>query len=90
MRMMKVKIADGVVFRELAEESVLLHLPSGMYYGLDETGTRIWQVLAERGSTDEALASLLEEYEVGEERLRRDVEGLVRQLAEKGLVTADG
>lgn len=86
---MKVSIPDDVVFRDLAGEAVILNLASGTYFGLNEVGTRIWNLLAEHESTEQTLAALLEEYEVEEAPLRQDIEALLRTLVEKGLIVVD-
>ena len=83
---MSIKIADDVLYRELAGESVLLNLASGIYFGLDDVGTRMWYLLAEHGDPEKILPILLAEYDVEEPQLRQDVETLIRQLADKGLV----
>jgi hypothetical protein len=77
------------MFRILGEEAVLLNLASGTYFGLDEVGTRMWQLISEHGSTDKVVATMLDEYEVAENQLRDDLNNLIQQLNEKGLVTPD-
>jgi hypothetical protein len=80
------KISDDVVFRVLDREAVILSLSSGVYFGLDKVGTRIWQLIAEGQSTDRTIETLLEEYDAREEDVRWDFEALTRQLMNKGLV----
>lgn len=82
----RVSVADEVVFRELGEESVLLHLGTGRYFGLDPVATRMWSALAKAGTVEGAVATLAEEYDAGENRLRRDLLELVESLAERRLV----
>jgi Coenzyme PQQ synthesis protein D (PqqD) len=82
----QVTINPSVIFRELAGEVVLLNLQSGVYYGLDSVGSRIWHLLANRQSIDEVCAVLLDEFEVSPEVLRADVTRIVEELAEKGLI----
>jgi hypothetical protein len=86
---MKLRIPDDVVYRDLAGEAVLLHLGTGIYFGLDTVGTRIWHLLAEQGDTDTIIPTLLHEYDVDEPQLRRDVDQLIRKLLDKGLLVAD-
>lgn len=86
---MNLRISEDVVFRDIAGEAVLLNLATGTYFGLDAVGTRIWALIAEHGATDKVMEAMLAEYEVDAERLRQDLDALIRQLAEKGLVTAD-
>ena len=86
---MTIRISDDVVFRDLAGEVVILTLTTGTYFGLNEVGTRIWHLIAEQGSTEKVIEAFLAEYEVEEEQLRRDVDDLIRQLMDKGLVRTD-
>lgn len=86
----RVAIAPGVVYREVGGEAVLLDLDSQRYFSLDAVGTRMWALLAEHGSTDEARRRLLAEYEVDEATLGRDLDELVDRLAAEGLVTVRG
>ena len=83
----RLRAADDVIFRELAGEAVILDLKSGLYYGLDEIGTRFWTLLMDGGDVGTAVAALLAEYDVDEERLRADVDRLLSDLVSKKLVT---
>jgi hypothetical protein len=87
----RVGLAPGVLFRDLGDESVLLNLDNDRYYGLDDVGTRMWQLLAELGAVDAVVARLLEEYagQVDEPTLRRDLEELIATLVAAGLVTVE-
>jgi len=82
----RVKPSEDVVWRNLQGESVLLDLKSGVYFGLDSVGTRIWTLLQDHDDLQAVLQELLGEYDVSEERCARDLLDLVGVLAEKGLV----
>lgn len=84
-----VSITPDVLHQELDGETVLLNLANESYFGLDQVGTRIWQVLGATSSLPEVLTRLLDEYDVAPEQLRVDVERLVTQLVEAGLVSTD-
>lgn len=84
-----VRVTDDTVFRELAGEAVLLQLEAGMYYGLDPVGTRLWQLMAERGKLREVFDAARDEFDVDAETLQHDLLALVAALAEKKLVTFD-
>lgn len=84
-----VRIGDDTVFRELAGEAVLLQLEAGMYYGLDPVGTRLWQLMAERGRLRDVFEAAVQEFDIDNETLQRDLLALVATLAEKKLVTVD-
>lgn len=55
-------VSPDVLFREVDGEAVLLNLDSETYFGLDPVGTRMWQVLTESPSLDDARTTLLAEY----------------------------
>lgn len=82
----RVKVPDSVLMRELAGESVLLNLVSESYFGLDETGTRMWTVLTEAPNVGVAFETLLGEYEVKPEQLRGDLQVFVEKLRQLGLL----
>ena len=81
-----VKIADDVIFQDLEGEAVLLNMQSEIYFGLDATGTRIWELLKTDGRVRCVSEALLDEYEVGEEQLWDHLCEFINQLHSKGLV----
>jgi Coenzyme PQQ synthesis protein D (PqqD) len=87
---LQVKPSEDVVWRDLQGESVLLDLKSGVYFGLDTVGTRIWTLLQAQSDLQAVLEELLREYEVTEETCASDLLNLVSLLAEKGLVQMEG
>ena len=81
---------EHVMFRELDGEAVLLNLQNEMYYGLDETGTRMWQLLTTSDSVQAAMDQLLEEFDVSAETLEQDLAEMITELKSHGLLeTAD-
>ncbi len=80
------RISPEVLFRELAGEGVLLDLKSQRYFGLDPVGTRIWQLLDEQRQTDDVLQAMLEEFDVEEGRLRKDLDAFFHRLTDAGLI----
>ena len=82
----RVTVPEQVLFRDLAGEAVLLELASGRYYGLNETGTRMWSLLVEHGRVEEVLHDLLQEYDAPPERLREELLLFVETLASRRLL----
>ncbi len=76
---------ESVVCAELDEEAVLLNIETGIYFGLDAVGTRIWNMLKEGVTESSIVDQLLEEYDVEPARLRADVAEFLDQLAAKAL-----
>ena len=81
-----VRVPDNVLFRQLEDESVLLHLNKEIYYGLDDVGTRMWQLLAQSETIQAAFEALSEEYDIEADVLQRDLTGLIENLLAKDLL----
>jgi Coenzyme PQQ synthesis protein D (PqqD) len=86
---MRIRIADEVIFRILGGDAVILNLATSKYFGLNSTGTRLWQLIAEHGSVEKVIEASLVEYEVEERQLRHDLADLIQQLMQKGLVQSE-
>ncbi len=75
-----------VISQEVSGETVLLDLQSENYFGLDEVGTRIWQLIKETNDLQAIFKTLLAEYDVSEERLRQDLDTLLGEISGLGLI----
>ena len=82
----KLSVADDILVRELGDESVILNLNDESYYGLDEVGTHMWNVLTSSESIQVAYETLIEEYDVEANVLRGDLEELTVKLLKKGML----
>ena len=82
----RASVPQHVLVRPLDQESVLLNLETEQYFGLDETGTRMWQLLTTSPSIDRAYQELLAEYNVQPETLRENLTELLGHLVEHGLL----
>ncbi|MFQ5349073.1 MAG: PqqD family protein [Thermoanaerobaculia bacterium] len=83
-------IPEHVLARKLDDEMVLLNLDSGEYFGLNDTGTRVWELLADGRSRGEVVDCLTEEFEVTAEIASSHVAALCRELLEAGLLAERG
>ena len=85
-----VSACDDVVAREVVGEAVLLNLSSGTYFGLNDTGSMIWQLVDEDSASLEDICDAIEEeYDVAREDVERDVLALVEELVEHGLLMVE-
>lgn len=77
-----------MVFREVSDGAVLLQLEEEIYFGLNEVGTRVWQLLPPECRTlDDLCARLGERYPAVEmSQIRLDVTELLDQLRGHKLV----
>jgi coenzyme PQQ synthesis protein D (PqqD) len=81
------RVSDDVVTRELDGEAIILNLASGVYFGLDPVGTRMWQLIAERARLQDVLDAVREEYDAPVDIVAADLLRLVDDLLGHGLVT---
>src|SRR5438128_8625793 len=81
-----VVVAPDRLSCDLAGEAAILNLTSGMYYGLNRVGARVWTLIAEPRPVGDVLTQLLREFEVDAERCEQDLIALVGQLVVEGLV----
>ena len=75
--------------QELDGEAVLLNLESERYFGLDDVGTRVWQLLREHQRLGRVCEEMQKEFDVNEARLHADVLSLVEELVDAGIVTVE-
>jgi len=82
----RISIAPDVLHRQVGDEAVLLNLKTELYFGLDQVGARMWDVLNEAFSIQAAYETLLQEYDVPPGQLREDLDELLEGLVALGLV----
>jgi hypothetical protein len=85
----RVTLSQNALFQDIAGDAVILDLASASYFGLDGVGVRFWKLLQADASFQHAYDALLTEYDVEPALLERDLDALVAQLAEAGLVTVE-
>jgi hypothetical protein len=82
----RVRIPQEVLARQVGEETVMLDLAQGAYYGLDPVGARIWQLLAEGKTLAEVCDAIMAEYEASRDTIEGDLLTLVDDLMKQGLI----
>jgi len=80
-------VSDDVVARKLESETVLLDLNSGIYFGLDAVGGRIWELLEHEPRSLADVADRIEaEFDAPRERIVDDLLSLAKNLQERELI----
>ncbi|MBZ5570091.1 MAG: PqqD family protein [Acidobacteriia bacterium] len=77
---------SGHLSCELDADTVILHLDSGLYYGLNEVGTTLWRLLQQPRRIDDLCDAIVAEYDVDCATCQRDVEAVLQRLTQAGLV----
>ena len=82
----KASIPESVMARRVGEETVILDLASGTYFGLDPIGARIWQLMTEGRTLAQICDAIQTEYEVGRPAAEQDLLALAGDLQAHGLI----
>lgn len=86
----RMTIGDGVVRRGFADETIVLNLTTGQYYGLNATATAMVDAIA-AGETPRSVAQrVAAEAGVDAGVVEQDVRALVLSLQERQLLATDG
>jgi hypothetical protein len=82
----ELSIPPQVVSRLVGDETVILNLESGMYFGLDGVGKRIWESIEAGNSLTEIVSMIAAEYDVEAQQAEGDLLEFVTELVERGLL----
>ena len=82
----RLSIPTSVISRGVGDETVLLDLDKGIYFGLDSVGQRIWESIGLGLTLGETAAVIVSEYEVDAAKAQSDVIEFARELVERGLL----
>jgi Coenzyme PQQ synthesis protein D (PqqD) len=75
-----------VISKRLDEATVLVHIPTNRIFELNETGTRVWELLGQGLDTNTIVGFLVEEFDVDTARASNEVNDLLIQLRTKDLL----
>lgn len=67
-------------------EAVILRPMDNMILNLNQTGTRIWELLDSSVAVEQIIRTICEEFAVEEEEATRDVTAFLDKMLKKGLV----
>lgn len=73
----------------LGDEVVILGLDDSMYYGLSDTGVRVWELVQTPRTVEDILRTLVAEFDVERERAEADLDALLEDLHARGLIAID-
>jgi hypothetical protein len=77
-----------LIENRLGQETVMLHLGKGIYFGLNEVGTIVWERLHCGGTPEEICAHVRGNFGVVPDTFEDDIMSLLAELLEKNLIEA--
>lgn len=78
--------AADQVSSDLDGEAVILNLNSGVYFGLNPVGARVWELLQQPRTINEICGAMHQEFGVDPDRCQRDMIELLEHMRTEGLV----
>jgi PqqD family protein of HPr-rel-A system len=82
----RVRRIDDVLDTEIDDQTVMMDIEQGSYFGLNKTATRIWAMLAEPMIIGELCDRLTEEFDVPREQCVQQVGAFLENLLDRGLL----
>lgn len=82
----RVVVSRDAVSAELEQETVILGMEDGVYYGLDGVGSRLWALAASPVTLGALHDAIVAEYDVPGDVAWTDIVALVRDLLAAGLL----
>ena len=70
----------------VGDETVILNLANGTYYGLDPVGTRIWRLITDGVAMSEVCRRLADDYEVDIATIEADARHFLIDLEAQGIM----
>jgi Coenzyme PQQ synthesis protein D (PqqD) len=74
-------------FQVVADEAILIHLYTGVYYSLNDVGTTFWNLLDGQRTIGECADEIAAEYDAPRDVVLGDLIELAGDLAAEGLAT---
>jgi len=82
----KVKVKPGQLSSNLDDEVVILNLEEGMYYGMNDVSSLVWNMIQEPCVVEVIIDKVMEEYDVPKDQCQTDILSLLKELQEKNLI----
>ena len=82
----RIAVSADQVSCDLAGEVAILSLRNSVYYGLDPVGASVWSLIQHPKTFAEIRDALLGLYDVDSAQLESDLQALLEQLSEQGLI----
>lgn len=83
---LNLKLPKHVVFTFVDKDAILLNTQDNQYFGLDNVGARLWELVTQGKTLRESYNLMVGEYDVEPELLEKDLLELIADLRENGLV----
>ena len=80
---------EEIVASDIDGETVMMSIENGEYYGLDDIGSRIWELIARPIKVSDLIDTLLERFDVDRETCEIDVLKFLNELNEDRILEVE-
>ena len=86
---MKYRKSLEVLTSKIDDEVIIMSIDADSYFGLNDVGSRAWELLDEPATFEELVALLRDEYEVDEDTCREDLQSFLDNMMARNLILAE-
>jgi hypothetical protein len=79
---------SDVIAKRLDQTSVLVHIPTNRIFELNETGSRVWEMIGESLNADQIVQRLTDEFDIEKAQAADEVNELLKRLRDEGLLSS--
>ncbi len=81
---------ESLLFSKMDEEVVMLSIENSEYYGMNNVGSRIWELIEHPQKVGDLIQLLTKEYEVEQKECENDVLFYLDELLKKNVILRSG
>ena len=81
----RLRHSPNATYQVVADEAILIHLKTGVYYSLNEVGTSFWQLMDGIRSIQDCASTLAQEYAAPVDVIESDLAEVATDLVREGL-----
>ena len=85
---LRLRHSPNATFQNVADEAILIHLQTGVYYSLNEVGAAYWNMLDGTRTIADCATSIAVEYAAPPEVIAADLLEISADLVKEGLAEA--
>jgi Coenzyme PQQ synthesis protein D (PqqD) len=82
------RVADQVSC-DMAGEAIVLNMKSGVYFGMEQVASLIWNLVEKPCSVREIRDAIMKEYDVDSNTCEKDLKSFLDHLQAAGLIEID-
>lgn len=86
---MAYSLSKEYVWKEVGDRVVVLHLDSGRYFSLNDSGSFIWRAVMDGLSLGGIVDKLTAAFDVDEASAMKDTEAMIEMLVTKGAISQE-